>query len=479
MENTKDFRNIVFGKADAKEEGCEYPQLLINGYWDSTGVSKLALSGSTFLFLGYKGSGKTALSEHIRLTATGYNNFVNDIQLRDFSYKTFAKIVSGSSEAEAKLPLAWEWVLLLYVINSLSKDESLDTRGYSEWDEVLGVLRKIGLLPLKSIRDIISQSTKRNFKVSILSLLEMSTEIGDDIIQKDELLYLVDLIKDIIKNIHTNNKHYIVIDGIDEILTSREIQYQSIAALITQAKSLNLFFKTQGKPIKIIILCRTDIFERLPHPNKNKIRQDSAYIFDWFDESSVSDHKRCNLIQLANLRARLVYSDIEDIFTTFFPSEYDGQETSQTLLEYTRHTPRDFLQLLTKIQKYCISRHVTKSCIEQGLKNYSIDYFLPEIKDELVGYLDHTKIDPFFDLLSTIRKRDFTLGDAKRIASNNPLFNALDLEHIFSVLFECSAIGHLIGRDERYYIKYRNRNMSFNPNERIILHKGLWKALIV
>ena len=86
MENTKDFRNIVFGKADAKEEGCEYPQLLINGYWDSTGVSKLALSGSTFLFLGYKGSGKTALSEHIRLTATGYNNFVNDIQLRDFSY---------------------------------------------------------------------------------------------------------------------------------------------------------------------------------------------------------------------------------------------------------------------------------------------------------------------------------------------------------------------------------------------------------
>lgn len=479
METILDFRTIQFGKADAKEEGCVCPDLLIKGYWDSTGVIKLALSGSTFLFLGYKGSGKTALSEHIRLTATGYNNFVNDIQLSDFSYKSFAKIVSGTSEAEAKLPLAWEWILLLYVVHSLSTDSGLDARGCSEWYETLDILRKIGLLPLKSIRDIISQSTKRNFKITLLSKFEYSRESGNEVIQKDELLCLVDLLKDLITSIQTSNKHYIVIDGLDEILTSREIQYQSIAALITQAKALNLFFKNQGKNIKIIILCRTDIFERLPHPNKNKIRQDSAYIFDWFDESSVSDHKQCNLIQLANLRARLVYPDIEDIFDTFFPPEYDGQDTSQTLLEYTRHTPRDFLQLISKIQKYCNNRNVTKSNIEQGLKNYSIDYFLPEIKDELVGYLDHTKIDPFFNLLSTIRKRDFTLGDAKRAASNNSLFNELDLEHIFSVLFECSAIGHLIGKDERYYIKYRNRNMSFNPNERIILHKGLWKALIV
>lgn len=73
-----DFRDIEFGRADAKEEGAEYPDLLINGYLDSTGVINLALNCSTFLFLGYKGSGKTALLEHIRLTSPNYNCFVNE-----------------------------------------------------------------------------------------------------------------------------------------------------------------------------------------------------------------------------------------------------------------------------------------------------------------------------------------------------------------------------------------------------------------
>ena len=48
-----DYRKINFGKADAKDEGCEYPDLLINGYLDETGVIDLALHKSTFLFLGH------------------------------------------------------------------------------------------------------------------------------------------------------------------------------------------------------------------------------------------------------------------------------------------------------------------------------------------------------------------------------------------------------------------------------------------
>ena len=30
-----DFRNIQLGKADAQEEGAEYPDLLLNGYYDN------------------------------------------------------------------------------------------------------------------------------------------------------------------------------------------------------------------------------------------------------------------------------------------------------------------------------------------------------------------------------------------------------------------------------------------------------------
>lgn len=469
-----DYRSINFGKADAKDEGCEYPDLLINGYLDATGVIDLALHKSTFLFLGYKGAGKTALLEHIRLTSTNnYDVFVNDILLAEFPYKSLAKIIEGTSETEAKLPIAWDWLLLIYVINTLACDESLITN--SEWTETLNILQKVGILPVKSISDIVTKSAKRNFRVNILPYFEFAFE-HDNSIKTVDFTHLISYLKKSLEKIQTNNYHYIIIDGLDEILTGRDIQYQSIAALINQAKTFNVYFRSNNIPVKIIILCRTDIFERLPHPNKNKIRQDAAYEFDWFDESSVTDYSRCNLIKLANLRGKLVYPHLNDIFGELFPQIYEEQPTYQTLLEYTRHTPRDFLQLLKKIQEYCNGQIVSIQDIEKGIKKYSMNYFLPEIKDELVGYLAHDQIEKFVNLLSSYRRREFYLRDIKIYAQQNPSYGVLNLEYIFNILFECSAIGHLIGPNNLFYIKYRNRNMCFNPNERIRLHKGLWKS---
>ena len=54
---------------------------------------------------------------------------------------------------------------------------------------------------------------------------------------------------------------------------------------------------------------------------------------------------------------------------------------------------------------------------------------------------------------------------------------------VLNVLYDCSAIGHAYpygnGGQTRITFKYRNRNSSFNKSNRIILHKGLWKALNV
>ena len=474
-----EFKSILFGKADAKEEGSEHPNLLIKGYLDSMGIIDIALNRTAFLFLGYKGSGKTALSEHIRLTARDFNSFVNDVQLKDFPYNSFSKIISGTSETEAKLPMAWEWLLLIYALSSLTNDESLNTEDVDYWDETLNAFKQMGIFPIRNIRDVVNLSTKKTFRINLMNCLEFNFEATDSFIPQDSFVHLVSFLKNILSNVHTNNKHYIIIDGLDEILLNKDIQYKSIAALISQAKDLNVFFRSIDLHVKLIVLCRTDIFERLPHPNKNKIRQDSSFSLNWFDESSAANYSNCHLIQLANLRCKLVYPEIEDMFSTFFPEKYRSQPTWQALLEYTRHTPRDFMQLLNKIQFYTNGKTVTPNSIEQGLKSYSIDYFLPEIKDELVGYLDYSKIDLFFNLLSTLRKRDFTIQDVRTVKNQNPIFGELNIEEILAVMFECSAIGHLVGIEQRHCIKYRNRNMSFNPSERILLHKGLWKALII
>ena len=135
------------------------------------------------------------------------------------------------------------------------------------------------------------------------------------------------------------------------------------------------------------------------------------------------------------------------------------------------------MQLLNNIQKYCKNTTVQTRDIDNGIKNYSLNYFLPEIKDELVGYIEFDKIDLLFNMLSALRKRDFSFREIQSLSNTYPLDQQIDLHNIFKVLFECSAIGHIV--NNRLYFKYRNRNMSFNERDTIILHKGLWKALII
>ena len=61
------------------------------------------------------------------------------------------------------------------------------------------------------------------------------------------------------------------IDGLDEILTHSELQFPALAALISEASRLNDDLRAAYKPFKCVVLCRTDLFDRLPGANKNKI----------------------------------------------------------------------------------------------------------------------------------------------------------------------------------------------------------------
>lgn len=61
--------------------------------------------------------------------------------------------------------------------------------------------------------------------------------------------------------------------------------------------------------------------------------------------------------------------------------------------------------------------------------------------------------------------------------------DCLNADVVLNVLYDCSAIGNVYpyknGKETRISFKYRNRHSSFNKENRIILHKGLWKALNV
>lgn len=471
-----DFRKIVFGKTDAQEESAECPDLLINGYFPVDNINKQVLDTNKFLFLGYKGSGKSALSEHMKLTAGKEDTYVDQQSLKNFPYKTFSKIVSGESEPEVKHKLAWRWLLLVRVLQELISDPDARATSLEDLQKTSELLVQAGLMYVSNISDMVKKTSSNTFKISIKAFaFEHTTHQENADISLD---WVVEYVKKLVTGFRECHRHLLVIDGVDEILTSREIQYQSVVAMINEAKDLNIFFRNNDLPVKIIVLCRTDIFERLPDPNKNKIRRDCSYTFNWYKEGNDTANAS-DLVKIANMRTRLVFPEVQDMFGEFFPLSIRSNE----ILDYTRHTPRDFLQLLVSIQRNCAGPTVTRKDIEKGVADYSIEYFIPEIKDELAGYIPFNLIDTIVGILASFRSREFSFRDFEQAVLTSSAMAGQSSIDILRVLYDCSAIGQVYSYSDnvqnRITFKYRNRNSSFAPNDRIILHKGLWKGLNV
>lgn len=475
-----DFKAINFGKADAHTEGESNPELLSKGYLNVSSVVDKALNGSVFLFLGYKGSGKSSLSEHLRLQSSD-ETIVDQQQLKDFPFKEFDKILDTDDKI-IRYKKLWRWILLTKVFADLYSDSSSTVQSDEDLKKVVAAFTQAGLFPVLSISSLVKKTVTDSVKATIkwleLGRMETRENVGVDI----ELL--TDYIKNLITSFREEKNHVMIIDDLDDILTPKGVQFGIITSLINEVKDLNRLFTLSNVPYKILVLCRTDMFERLPDPNKNKIKQDNSFTFTWYREG-LTRPEESDLINLINIRARLVYPDMGDLFKTFFPETYDQKNIYSALLDFTRHTPRDFIQLVNYIQDQCGENtvKVTTAEIERGIKNYSAEYFKQEISDEMAGYLPGTAIEGVFNALSSMRSRDFSYKGFLDACRYNTKLRGIDADEILKILYECSAIGHVYsyngGRISRVTFKYRNRFSSFVQQDRILLHKGLWKALNV
>lgn len=480
------FKNIKFGLASAADEGSRQPELLLDGFFNNSNVIDNIKFGDVFIVLGTKGAGKTAIGEHLRLVAeSDSNTFVRNIFIEDMPFSDLGRIVKGSIAPESKYPTAWSWLLLLYLFSSFFDDAGASSNSDSDFNDALEVLLELGLLPAPELQQAVLASTKNTFKIKVPAKFAEFEAGYEKTNQPHEVQipFFVERLKQIACNFKSESKHFLVIDGLDDILMQKKVQYNSLAALVFEVSRLNAAFYKSKAPARIILLCRTDLYERLPGPNKNKIRQDSAEILDWFDNPR--DPRDSNLIKLINNKAKVTDPSVDDVFSEYFP-EYiettrrgDREEIRRFLLSWTRHTPRDLIMLMRSIQKYCSTDTVSDQNIWEGIRWYSIDYFLPEIKDELAGYFSVEDLDLFIRLLMSIGRRDFAYGRITSAIEGQSKYARLDVLKILNALFDCGAIHNvLVDRGNwRYTSKYRNREAILDTSQLIGVHKGLWKAM--
>lgn len=475
------FKDINFGAASADWEASHEPELVRNGFLDPMSLVSAAREGSAWLFLGYKGSGKSSLGEHLRLLSQEDPElFVHFENISDVSFSTFSQIMKGGPEPEARYPSVWSWLLLVFVLDSFSKDQGALSSTDDDFCIAVEALRELGLLPEPKLGDAVLKTSEKSFSIKLTSIfggIEAGYK-GTGSREVPDLPFFVERLRQIARRFKTENRHLIVIDGFDDLLRRGNLQYDALGALIFEANRLNMDFAGAGVKAKIVILCRTDLFERLPGANKNKIRQNAAISIDW--SSDPRDPASSNLLKLLNHRAKLSLKQEVDVFEQFLPPRLgprQGNDLRSQLLDNTRQVPRDIVMLFKKLQEYSGDSPMTETQIFNALTAYSRDYLLPEIKDELDGYVAGEDIARIFQIVGSIRKTTFRMRDLQDHAKTIGVGKPLSLNAVLDAMFECSAIGNVPAPSPYPVFKYRVPHARLNPDERLIVHRGLWRAL--
>lgn len=470
------FKKIKFGELSAEEEIDKHPLLVTEGFYDFKNVVNDIVNGPKFLVLGNKGSGKSIVGEHLKATsglqADGSQIFVTKFGMKDFPFKSFAKIIPGDEGPETKLPTAWKWSLLVQTILSFKNDQGKSNELDLEFNRAIENLTRIGVLPSTSISDLARISGAREFKVKIMSF-ELSGDLTPSSATDLMFSQVVAHLMGIAKHLQSPNKHFIVIDGLDDQLSDKNHQFASIAALIGEAGDLNKLFREHLVPMKIVILCRKDIHSKLPGANKNKTNGYTV-LLNWYEDQVIPKDK--NIVKLAQFRAKV--SGLEDdLFDEHFQAKYAGNKDAiEYLLDNTRYTPRDFLRLLTEIQNFKKDGvAVSTSDIDKAVKKYSSDYFWPEIEDELDGYCDRKDIAALKQALIHFQMREFPYSEFSEFCENEG-YRVSDLKKMFEVMYDCGAISNKLDGSGKYFSKMRDGN-DFNERQNISIHRGAIKAL--
>lgn len=473
-----DFQKIDFGMADAESERIHNPALLLEGYLDANGYIDKILFDRYFLIIGPKGSGKSAIGSKISLLANERKNlYVKQYTLRDFPYGKFDQLLPSKEASETRYPINWQFILYTTLLNSINDDPEA-TSSMINIKDGIAVFQNLGLLDNVDLAQIVTRATRKEFELMIPKFIKVTFTPETNKKVKMETVYTG--LRRLCNSISTPNQHMIIIDGLDDVLTGRERQYLSLSALFISADRINKELKEHGVNAKILLLCRRDLLDKLKDPNLNKIVTDYGIYLNWYQD--VRDVKATNLVQLVNHRAKVTLKRDVDVFSEFFPENFVNESMPsimnlKKLLNNTRHTPRDILQLMKHIQSYSKGNIVSYDDIKNGLRQYSIEYFRKEINDELVGFLSNDEQDKIFELLSSFGKANFILSELQQKAKNNERFAGLDLIKIFTTLYNCNAIGNSDLNTNYMNWKYRNYYTSFSPDQMINVHGGLFKAL--
>lgn len=444
------------------------------------GVSDLQ-DGSTCFVVGRKGSGKTAIAEHIRGTI-GHEVFSRSLSFKSFPIKDLYALRDESFSKSSEYITIWKMVIYTAICDMMADNHNIDP-------EITTDLRKYFDIDLeKALSSSISRVSE---KTAGLSLKEFGANGG---IKKEFIANgtpwkeRVDILERVISSYIDGCEYYVLFDELDDeyediLDVSKRSQYFDL--LKGMFKAVQDVRKTLGRSVKVkpIVFIRDDIYDVMTNNDRNK----------WDDLCLKLDWSEGMLQRLVAFRiSRAIDSDgpIMDFMTAFKKvflrntvrvnsARSERRDTFRYIISRTLMRPRDVVSYVRECARTATEWNistVSPDAMKQSEKRYS-QRFRQEFIDEIQSVLPN--ISDILEIVSNVRKQVFTL---KEFSDQYNVYlkqnkNSADFQTVVKILYHFSVIGNQPAQESARIFKYENPSTKLNLREKVCVHRGLYKSL--
>lgn len=403
--------------------------LLSKVFFDDFHTERILQQDQYFL-IGEKGTGKTIIAQYLSHIRTEKNCSVVDFSAIDF--ETFRRLHEGGQLKYIQADQLWQVLLLVMVAEYVIKKEGsiLSFGRFSKLKDLIDEFYDKRFVPEFPVAVQMIERFDHLEKLSNAYIGERGGSTGNEQITtantaESPLNTLLRNIENCFLGARIQDDHVIFVDKID--VKPDDIDFDKfIKALRSFARAVlylneRVFAKMKGrKRIKIVLLLRPDIFDRLNLQNQSARASDNSVILNW--DTTYEHHRNSTIFQLTDRflgrqsgrefgRGEAWDHYVDRSVYHFEKSESPADNRAfREFLRLSWFRPRDIIRALhiCQSQPEC-SERVTRLVFERSFKEFS-DYLFGEVRDFSRFYFSDdtfSLIERFFSEIQTTDDIDY------------------------------------------------------------------------
>ena len=442
-------------------------------------------NGALCFVIGRKGSGKTALAEHI-LNIQDHRTFAHTLSFRNFPFGMLAAFEQEGHATASRFTNIWKHIVYMTMLQTFTRNEAISP------DLRAGIEEAMPQDLARAASDYIRRITDRSFGLKILSAGGDAASKAEYLSNETPLHERVSILERTIEDHIDGSAYYILFDDLDDDYDVDSAAPDSVYAkllggLFLAAIDIRARFAGRANVFPIVFL-RDDIYDRLPGNNKAKWL-DSILDLRWRN-SLLGDLLAHRIYRAADLPAPEAEAGLEEAFGMLFETtriRAGRRRTRPLLAEIERQSygrPRDaiaYLRIAAREALRAKEPRIGQDTLKRIERDYS-DYLVRDLTDEL-----HTRvpdIEDAFAIISSAGKASQSYNEladrlAAQIGRMSPQAQALGPEGVIDMLVTASVLGKQLPVENKQEYRYQNRFIRVGPADRLYIHRGLHRGLMV